>query len=64
MLTLEEELHFCTGSYTKRKSMDDEVNVLLCGRIALSHSEVCVTSIYCAQYFTIIKEKSFFSCSD
>lgn len=45
ILTLEKELHFCTRGYTKRKSMDDEVNVLLQGRIALLHS-----GIYGVQY--------------
>lgn len=44
--------------------MDDEANVLLQGRIVLSHSEIYVPSIYCEQYFTILNEKSFLSCSD
>lgn len=64
MLTLDKELLFCTRGYTKTKSMDDEVNVLLQGGITLSYSEIYVASIYCGKYFTILKEKSFLSCSD
>lgn len=44
--------------------MEDEVNVLLQGRISLFHPEIYVPSIYCARYFTILKEKSFLFCPD
>lgn len=42
--------------------MDDEANVLQ-GGIGISYSKIYVASIYCGQYFTILKEKSFSSCS-
>lgn len=51
-----------TQLHKKEKSMDNESNVLQ-RRIVISYSKIYVASIYCEQYFVILKEKYFFSHS-